>query len=79
MVARSDAAEPIAFLELIRKSACADRSALRGFAIMLRLLMQVCREELAKAKKLVVDSYATMREIDARTMEVLIALLQRPK
>ena len=46
---------------------------------MLRPLMQVCREELAKAKKLIVDSYATLRDIDARTMEILIALLQRPK
>lgn len=46
---------------------------------MLKLLIQVCREELAKAKKLFVDWYEMMEKIDARTMEILIALLQRPK
>jgi hypothetical protein len=46
---------------------------------MSKLLLQVCREEFAKAKKVFVDSYETMREIDARTMEILIALIQRPK
>lgn len=46
---------------------------------MLELLIDVCREEFAKAKKLFINSYETMREIDARAMEILIALLQRPK
>lgn len=46
---------------------------------MLETLIDVCREEFTKAKKVFVESYKTMREIDARTMEILIALLQRPK
>lgn len=36
-------------------------------------------EEFAKAWRAIVAAYQTMREIDARTMEILIALLGRPK
>lgn len=46
---------------------------------MLEMLIDVCREEFAKAMKVFAHSYETMREIDARTLEILIALLQRPK
>jgi hypothetical protein len=44
-----------------------------------RTLKAVFREELAKAASAIVALYETMREIDVRTMEILIALLGRPK
>jgi hypothetical protein len=42
-------------------------------------LKAVFREELAKAGSAIVALYETMRQIDVRTMEILIALLGRPK
>jgi hypothetical protein len=42
-------------------------------------LVQLCRQEFAKAGKAVLAVYETMREIDTRTMEILIALLGRPR
>ena len=41
--------------------------------------IQIFREELAKAAKTLVAAYRAIREIDARTMEILIALLGRTK
>lgn len=42
-------------------------------------LMQVFREEFRKAGEAMVAAYETMREIDAHTTEILMALLSRPK
>jgi hypothetical protein len=41
--------------------------------------VQVFREEFAKAARALAASYRTLREIDARTMEILVALLGRTK
>jgi hypothetical protein len=42
-------------------------------------LIQVFGEEFRKAGQALVAAYETMREIDARTTEILMALLSRPK
>jgi len=42
-------------------------------------LIQICREEFRKAGKAIAAAYKTMREIDARTTEILLALLGRSK
>jgi len=42
-------------------------------------LIQIFREEFRKAGKAIVAVYETMREIDARTTEILLALLGRPR
>ena len=42
-------------------------------------VIQILREELAKAAKALAAAYRAIREIDARTMEILIALLGRTK
>ena len=44
-----------------------------------RTLQAVFCEELAKAGRAIVSWYETMREIDVRMMEILIALFGRPK
>jgi hypothetical protein len=44
-----------------------------------RTLKAVFCEELAKAGKAIVSLYEIMREIDVRTMEILIALIGRTK
>lgn len=67
------------WLTLLWKVIARDSAVCEDAQTMTKLLMEVCREEFAKAKKVFVDSYQTMREIDARTMEILVALLQRPK
>ncbi len=45
----------------------------------MRKLIQICSEEFRKAANAIVGMYETMREIDARTTEILIALLGRPR
>jgi hypothetical protein len=40
---------------------------------------QIFREEFAKAARFLAGSYRTLQEIDARTMEILVALLGRTK
>lgn len=41
--------------------------------------IRIFREELGKASKAAVAAYRALKEIDARTMEILIALLGRTK
>ena len=45
----------------------------------MRTVPRVCREELTKAARALVSAYRALEEIDARTMEILIALLGRTK
>jgi hypothetical protein len=45
----------------------------------MRTAIQVLREELAKAANAFASAYRTVKEIDARTMEILVALLGRTK
>jgi hypothetical protein len=45
----------------------------------MRELIQICCEEFRKAAHAIVRMYEIMREIDARTTEILIALLGRPR
>jgi hypothetical protein len=45
----------------------------------MRPVIQVFREELAKAANALATAYRTVKEIDARTMEILVALLGRTK
>jgi hypothetical protein len=42
-------------------------------------LIQIWREEFRKAGRAILEAYETLREIDARTTEILIALLGRPR
>ena len=44
-----------------------------------RTLKAVLCEEFVKARTAIVRWYEMMREIDVRTMEILIALIGRPK
>jgi hypothetical protein len=40
-------------------------------------LIEICRQEFGRATKAVVAAYSTLKEIDARTMAILIAVLRR--
>jgi hypothetical protein len=45
----------------------------------MRPAIQVFREEFVKAASALASAYRTLKEIDARTMEILVALLGRTK
>jgi hypothetical protein len=45
----------------------------------MRKVTRIFREELAKAVRVFATAYQTLRELDARTMEILVALLGRAK
>ncbi|HEX5425067.1 MAG TPA: hypothetical protein VFW94_16090 [Candidatus Acidoferrales bacterium] len=45
----------------------------------MRSAITVFREEIAKATRAVIVAYCTLKEVDARTMEILIALIGRTK
>jgi hypothetical protein len=45
----------------------------------MRKVIRILREEFAKAARALATAYRTLREIDARTMEILVALLGRAK
>ena len=45
----------------------------------MRNAIRIVGEELAKAAKALAAAYRTISEIDARTLEILIALLGRSK
>jgi hypothetical protein len=45
----------------------------------MRNALQIFREEVVKAANALAASYRALKEIDARTMEILIALLGRSK
>ncbi|MGH9733670.1 MAG: hypothetical protein ACRD8A_03640 [Candidatus Acidiferrales bacterium] len=45
----------------------------------MRTAITVFREEVAKAARAFAVTYHTVREIDARTMEILLALIGRTK
>ncbi|HTS13874.1 MAG TPA: hypothetical protein VMH00_17265 [Candidatus Limnocylindrales bacterium] len=62
-----------------RKNLAAGDAECEDARTMLIRLLQVCREEFAKAAFATVRAYEAMREIDERTMEILVALLGRPK
>jgi hypothetical protein len=48
------------------------------YAPFMNKLIQICREELDKAVSTILAAYAALKEIDARTMAILIAFL-RPR
>jgi hypothetical protein len=45
----------------------------------MRTAIRIFREEMIKAANTLASAYRTLREIDARTMEILIALFGRSK
>jgi hypothetical protein len=45
----------------------------------MRTAMRIFREEVTKAASAFASLYRTLKEIDARTMEILVALLGRSK
>jgi len=45
----------------------------------MRKEIRIFREEFAKAARALATAYGTLREIDTRTMEILVALFGRAK
>jgi hypothetical protein len=43
--------------------------------MLFKKLIQICSEELQKAKRAIVTAYEIIRETDERTMEFLLVLL----
>lgn len=52
---------------------------LEKICLLMRTAITVFREEVAKAARAFAVTYHTVREIDARTMEILLALIGRTK